>query len=434
MGTLFKNIVILSPKPGSDQDWDLIEQGYVLVEGTKIVAVASGEVPPDLVADEVIDGKGKVLLPGFINLHTHAPMTLLRGLGEDLPLERWLEEKIFPAEDRLEDDDYYWGSLLAIAEMLLSGTTCFFDMYMGIPQMVQAVEESGIRACLARGFVGDEESGRASFNEALSFSREYNGAAQGRVTFTIAPHGTYTCTPGLLKKAAEAAGELGLPIHIHLSETKVENQTVLDRYGKTPTEILAETGLLELPLLAAHGVHLSEQDLDLLAEANAFIAHCPASNMKLASGIANLTAWRERGINVGIGTDGAASNNNLDLYEELRLAGYLQKVSTGDPTKIPAGYLLQRVVHPGATSFGVSAPVGRIEPGFQADLQVVDFEAVNLQPVHDYISNLVYAARGANVEHVMVAGRSVVRKGELTTIDPEELLWQASKRARKLQV
>lgn len=433
MRTLIKDVTILSPQAGSDWEWELIPTGYVIIDGQEISAVASGSAPEDLSADKVIPGAGKVLLPGFVNLHSHAPMSLLRGLGEDLPLERWLTEKIFPAEDRLEADDYYWGTKLAVAEMLLSGTTCFYDMYMGIPQMVQAVQESGIRACLARGFTGDEVSGKKSLDEAVSLYHEYQGAADGRVSFTIAPHGTYTCSPELLKMAAREAQKLGAPIHIHLSETRTENSTVLESYGKTPTEMLAETGLLELPLLAAHGVHLAEKDLELLAQAGSVIAHCPASNMKLASGIASLTRWRELGIGVGIGTDGAASNNNLDMYEELRLVGYLQKVSTGDPALIPAGYLLHRAVSGWPGGIGLLAAVGRVEPGYTADLQMVDMQKPHLQPVHDYISNLVYAAKGADVDTVLVAGKVVVQGGELVTMDREELLSKAAKGAKKLQ-
>lgn len=434
MRTVFRDITILSPEIGSDSGWQVIERGYVVVEGSEISAVASGDLPAEIDAERVIDGRGKVLLPGFVNLHSHAPMTLLRGLGEDLPLERWLTEKIFPAEERLSADDYYWGSLLAIAEMLLSGTTCFFDMYMGVDQIAQAVLESGIRANLARGFLGDLESAKERLAEAVSLYNRYYGAGEGRLSFLLAPHGTYTCTPDLLRHTAELAGELGVGIHIHLSEAQTENQTVLARYGKTPTQILAETGLLEQPLLAAHGVHLSDQDIELLAEAGAVVAHCPASNMKLASGVARLDALRQAGVRVGIGTDGAASNNKLDMYEELRLAGYLQKVSTGNPESVPAGYLLQRAINPVPEGFGLLAPVGCIEPGYQADLQVVDFGKAHLQPVHDYVSNLVYAAKGSDVELVMVAGKVLVDGGELTTIDQEKLFAEVNKRSAKFRV
>lgn len=434
MRTVFRDITILSPDANTDSEWQIIERGYVVIEGQEIIAVASGSLPPDLSAEREIDGRGKVLLPGFVNLHSHAPMTLLRGLGEDLPLERWLTEKIFPAEDRLTADDYYWGSMLAIAEMLLSGTTCFFDMYMGVDQIAKAVVESGIRANLARGFTGDVESAKNSLDEAVSVYNQYQGAGDGRLSFWLAPHGTYTCSLDLLKHAAKLASDLGVGIHIHLSETQTENQTVLGQYGKTPTQIVAETGLLEHPLLAAHGVHLSDSDIELLAEAGAIVAHCPASNMKLASGIARLDALREAGVSVGIGTDGAASNNKLDMYEELRLAGYLQKVSTGNPETIPAGFLLRRATNPLAEGFGMLAPVGRIEPGYQADLQVVDFAKAHLWPVHDYLSNLVYAAKGSDVELVMVAGKVLVDGGQLTTIDQEKLFTEVNKRFTKLRV
>lgn len=431
MQILVRNVTILSPQAGSDWEWDLIESGYVLIEDAEIQVVASGPVPPGLAADKEIDGSGKILLPGFVNLHSHAPMVLLRGLGEDLPLERWLTEKIFPAEDRLNEEDYYWGTKLAIAEMLLSGTTCFYDMYMGIPQMVEAVVETGIRACLGRGLVGDPVSAQKALTEALACYTEFQGAGAGRVSFLLAPHGTYTCTPELLRIVAKEAAERGLGIHIHLSETVTENQTVVSKYQKTPTAILAETGLLELPLLAAHAVHLTESDQELLLAAGAGVAHCPASNMKLASGVAPVADWRQKGLAVGLGTDGAASNNNLDMYEELRLAGYLQKVTTGDPSLVPAGYLLQRAVF-GFAGRGLLAPVGRVEPGFQADLQLVNCAQPHLQPQHSYLSNLVYAAKGSDVDTVLVAGKVVVENGSLTTIDTEELLYEASKRARKL--
>lgn len=406
----------LEPRPGA----------AVAVENGVIRYV--GAIPVDWTPDERVDAAGKLIMPGLINTHTHAAMTLLRGYADDLPLQEWLAEKIWPAEARLTGEHVYWGTLLAIVEMLRSGTTCFADMYFYLDEIARAVTESGIRAALSYGMIGlDPAKAERELATGLDFARRYRGAADGRIMSMLAPHAPYTCPDGFLREVIAAAATEDLPLHIHVSETERENREMAAQTGRTPTAHLAEVGLFVRPVLLAHGVWLSTADIAILRQHRVGVAHCPGSNLKLASGIAPVTELLQAGVPVGLGTDGAASNNNLDLLREVHLAAIIHKVREKSATVIPAKIALRLATVGGAACLGREDSLGCLAPGHRADLILVDLCRAHVTPGHDPISHLVYAARGSDVTDVMVDGRFLLRQGELVTLDEERIVHEAGR-------
>ena len=343
----------------------------VAVEDGAILHV--GAVPSDWQPDEWVDATDKLVMPGLINAHTHAAMTLLRGYADDLPLQEWLAEKIWPAEAGLTGEHVYWGALLAIVEMLRTGTTTFADMYFFMEEVARAVGESGIRASLAYGLIGlDPSRTERELSTGLSFAREYRGAAGGRITTMLAPHAPYTCPDGFLREVIAAAEAENLYLHIHVSETELENEEMRARTGQTPTAHLEELGLFTRPVLLAHGVWLTPDDIQILCRRHAGVAHCPGSNLKLAAGVAPVSAMLAAGVAVGLGTDGASSNNNLDLFREMHLAALVHKVREKDATAVPAVSALRLATSGGAACLGRKDSLGILAPGYRADLAFVD--------------------------------------------------------------
>ncbi len=423
MNTLIKNASVLLPD-GTIKKYD------IAVAGNTIARI--GTVDPAWQADAVIDAAGKLAVPGFINAHTHASMTLLRSYADDMNLMDWLEKEIWPVEAKMHADDIYWGAMLAAVEMIKSGTTTFADMYgpdMG--EVARVVDDSGMRAVLCRGIIGVAPNGLQALESNKQLYKDFYGAANGRITVMFGPHAPYTCPPDFLRKVVAAAREVKAEIHIHLAETKGEVENCLKEYGKTPIERMEETGVLQCGVLAAHCVHLTDDDIALMAKYHVRVAHNPGSNMKLASGISPVPKLRQAGVCVALGTDGASSNNNLDMLEEIRLAALLHKVDTLDPLAVPALEALKMGTEYGAEAVGLSR-LGRLEEGFKADISFFDMESAAWYPRHDLLSLLVYSANSSSVDSVMIDGKMVMEKGQLLTLDEERILYEANRCAMAL--
>ncbi|MFQ6118090.1 MAG: amidohydrolase, partial [Candidatus Bipolaricaulia bacterium] len=336
-----------------------------------------------------------------------------------MPLQEWLEGAIWPAERNLKEEEVYWASLLGIAELLRSGVTAFADMYFYMEEVARAVRKSGIRALLAYGMIAqDKAKAERELERGMELVEGWHGAADGRIRVALGPHAPYTCGEALWQKARELTEEHGLMLHTHLAETALEVKQFQEEHGTTPVEWLAGLGVFEVPVLAAHCVHLSDKDLDILAEHDVQVAHNPTSNMKLGSGTAPIKGLLERGVNVALGTDGAASNNDLDLWEELRLAALLAKVG-GDPTALPAPVALKLATVNGAGALGLSG-AGELREGAVADLIIVNLDRPHLIPQYNLVSNLVYAAHAGDVETVIINGEIVMEDGEIKRFDEEE--------------
>ena len=385
-------------------------------------------------AEEVIDGRGKAVLPGLVNCHTHAPMTLLRGLAEDVPLDVWLREHIWPVEAAMEPDDIYWGALLACLEMSLTGTTCFSDMYFHEDRVARAVEEAGLRAVLAPGImdITGPKLGEELLREAVKLAERYRPSPGGRITVMLGPHAIYTCSRDLLERVKEEADRLGIGIHIHLSETEEEVKRCLHEHGKTPVGYLDELGLLGPRTLAAHCIHLTDEDIRLLAARGAKVAHCPVASAKIGTGVARVPELLSAGVDVGLGTDGPASNNTLDMLETVKFACLLHKAHRRDPTVLKAREALEMATVRAARSLGLSGLVGSLEPGKKADFVVLDLRKASTVPLHDPYAAVVYSARSGAVEHVFVDGEPVVLGGQHVRLRADEVLGKAEEKAAEL--
>lgn len=407
------------------------DRASILIQDNTIAAILTDGEPPAV--DRVIEAAGQVALPGLINAHTHAAMTLLRGAADDMPLQTWLEERIWPTEARLEAGDVYWGAMLAIAEMIRGGVTTFNDMYHYFEATARAVADSGIRANLSGVLLGFLPDAEQRLDAAIAFAREWHDACDGRLVTMLGPHAPYSCPNHLLERVIAGAGELGIGLHVHLSETAAEVEESERQWGMSPVQLMEKLGLFACrPVLAAHCVHLSDDDVALLRERGVGVSHNPGSNLKLASGTARLPDLLRAGIKVGLGTDGAASNNNLDMLEEARLAALIHKAATGDPTMVSAQEALYLATRGGAEALGIGDRVGMIESGMRADLILVDFSRPHLWPPHNLVSHLVYAARAGDVRTVLVDGRPLLLDGVLQTIDEERVMAETRARAERL--
>ncbi len=425
MTTLFKNALILT----GGGKW--LKDGYVAVDGKTIAYV--GETKPEGKFDRTVSCAGKMLAPAFYNTHCHAAMTLFRGLGEDLPLQRWLEEKIYPAEDRLSDESVRAGSLIAAAEMIRGGCVAFTDMYFFCGETVKAAVDTGMKANISRCLVSFDPNlsikNDERFAEADALVKEYHGAADGRIKIDMAIHAEYTNQEGYCREAAAYTHENDLNMQVHVSETEREHEECKARHhGMTPTEFLVDTGVLTpgktAAATAAHCVWITENDRKLLAENRVTAAHNPVSNLKLASGVADVEKMLAAGVNVGLGTDGAASNNKLSMLRELQLAAVLHKGVNRRADIIPTWQFFDMATVNGARAQG-RPDCGRIEAGCRADLVLWNLDSVNNIPMYDPYAAVAFSAETSDVTMTMCDGRILFENGEFKTIDLEKMLAEA---------
>jgi 5-methylthioadenosine/S-adenosylhomocysteine deaminase len=411
----------------SFQSFSYIPVGWIAINENRISGMGSGP-PPSAGCRQRIAGDGCLAMPGLINGHTHAPMSLFRGLADDLPLKTWLEEHMFPAEAKWVNAEFaYQGTLLACAEMIRSGTTTFADGYFFEEQAAKAVHEAGMRAILAQGTLDfptpDSPGPQEGLKRIGEFVRTHSPSSLVRPS--LFAHALYTYSPALLVRCRDLAEEYGVPWVIHLAETQSEVEEVSRKYGRRPVDHMESLGLLSPNLIACHCVWLTEGEMDLLARRGVKVVHNPESNMKLASGVAPVPDLLRRGIAVGLGTDGCASNNNLDLFQEMDFAAKVHKVHRMDPTVMPAETVLEMATLGGARVLGLEDEIGTLTVGKKADLIVVDLEKPHLQPVYNVVSQLVYAAGGADVRDVIIDGRIVMKDRKLLTLNEEKILAQA---------
>jgi 5-methylthioadenosine/S-adenosylhomocysteine deaminase len=422
MKILIKDALILTM-----DEQQLYVKGDLLIENDRIIQVG-GKAPEGWEADETVSLSGKLIMPGLVNTHGHTPMSLLRGYADDLALQSWLQDYIWPIEAKFTAEDVRYGSLLSIVEMLKGGTTTFVDMYDHTDVIAVAVEEAGIRGCLTRGVIGlcSEEERSAKLANAVKFAREWHGKADGRITTMLSPHAPYTCPPDLLEQFVQASIELNLPIHTHMSETIAEVEQNVRDYGVRPVEHLRRLGVFDRPCLLAHAVHLTDEEIQVLQAYDVRVSHNPGSNLKLASGIARVPDLLRAGVKVSLGTDSSSSNNNLDMFEEIRLAALLHKGVTYDPTVVPALTALKRGTIDGAVSIWLD-DVGMLSPGYKADLIAIDIDQPHLIPHTDLVSHIVYSASQKDVTDVWVDGKRLVKDGTCTTLDEERIRFEAAR-------
>ncbi len=411
-------------------DRGIIKEGLIAIKNGTITYAGEEAKAPRMRAEKVIDGRGKVAMPGLVNCHTHLAMTLFRGIAEDQPLQKWLKQTIWPLEAKLKPRDVYDGALLGCLEMIKSGTTTFADMYFHEDQVAKTVEKAGLRAVLAQGILeAGVLRGEKMLRESVNFAKKYDGYAEGRVTAQLGPHTLYTCEPSLLRKVREKATELKVGIHVHLAESEETVNLTKQKHGLSEVELLEKIGFLGPDVLAAHCIHLAKKEMRILAKRNVKVSYNPVANMKLAQGTARIKDLIDLGVTVGIGTDGPASNNNLDMFESMKIAALLQKQFYKDPTVMPAQMVLKMATIDGARVLGLGKTVGTLKAGKKADVILLDFKKPHLTPIHDPYANIVYSANGSDVDTVIVDGKVLMENRKVKTLDEEEVMLKAQKTA-----
>ncbi len=424
---LFENITIL------DEELEVRHNMYVGIKGEFIEYI--GEERPEGDYGESYDGRGKLLMSAFYNAHAHSPMMLMRGYGENLALSDWLNTKIFPFEDKLYSDAVYYSTLFAMAESLRFGIVSSSDMYYFCDDMARAVIESGAKANISRSITSFEPGtiiGNERYREAESLFDNYHGADDGKILVDASIHAEYTNTEQSMMEVADFAKERGINMHVHISETQSEHEECKQRHGgRTPVQLLNDLGAFDTNTTAAHCVWVTDEDMDILAEKGVTVASCPVSNLKLASGICNVPAMLEKGINVAIGTDSVASNNSLNFIEEMKFFALLNKAAKSDPTLITPKQTLHAATYAGALAQG-RHDCGRLREGNKADLTVLDISAPHMRPVHDLATNIVYSASGSDVVLTMADGKVLYKDGDFLTIDIEKTIAETEAACRNI--
>lgn len=386
-------------------------------------------IPDGFIPDKVIDAKNRLAVPGLINTHTHAYMSVFRNIADDLEFNDWLFNRIMPMEDKLTPNDIYWGTLLGTLEMIATGTTSYIDMTINMEGSVRAALDSGMRAKISRGLVGQghDEGGDARIKENLFYLSSQNE----KVSIILGPHAPYTCDPDYLKIVTETAKEHSLPLTIHLSESKKEIADIKSAYGCSPIELMEKIGLFDVPTVAAHCVHLSDNDIEILAKNNVTVATNPISNAKLANGFAPLVKLNKAGVNISIGTDSAASNNTLNMFSDINFASLVHKGKLNDSLAISAGDALKFTFLGGAKALGEK--VGKIEEGYKADIALLNTDLPQFWPRNSYVAALCYSANGSEVETVIINGDIVMENKEFKTLDKEKIYYECQKRIERIR-
>jgi 5-methylthioadenosine/S-adenosylhomocysteine deaminase len=425
MDTLFSDIIVIT----MNDEQPVLTHGYVGIEGRKVSYV--GDKAPQEKAARIISGSRRLLMPGLINSHSHLPMALLRGYADDYRLQEWLFDHIFPAEGKLDERSVAAGVRLGLAECIRFGVISCTEMYFHLPEIAEAVLETGVKANICNAllcldmdkFDFEKDRGTMELREVLSRykGRSANGGfGDGRLIVDAGIHGEYTSGPQAWRESVAFAKENNLRIHLHLSETETEHTECIKRYGKTPAQVLSENGVFTRKTTAAHCCWITEDDMDILAANGVTVAHCPVSNFKLSAGAAPVMKMISHGVNVALGTDGVCSNNNHDLFEEIKSAAILQKYLCGDPSVLPAYEAIKLATVNGAAGQGRLGETGRILPGYDADLIMLNLDVPHLFPLNDPCAAIAYAAKGSDVDLTMVQGRILYENGEYLTIDLEK--------------
>jgi 5-methylthioadenosine/S-adenosylhomocysteine deaminase len=404
----------------------------IIVDEGKIIDLRPTRADAAALAHQVVEAHEMLAMPGLINTHAHVPMVIFRGLAEDVSIERWFNEFMWPLENNLTPEDVYWGMLLGLVEMIESGVTTVADHYFFMDQAAQAVQEAGTRAALGWAVFGSQ--GYAALDNTAAFVERWQGQAQGRITTWLAPHAPYTCDDDFLKAAVAHAKRLGAGIHLHAAEEIGQTRASLQKRGLTPIQVLAQTGVLDGPVIIAHGCGLLPEDINLLRQAAGpvGVAHAPKTYLKLGMGLTPIPALRAAGIAVGLATDGAVSNNTLDIFESLRLMAMLQKHEARNPEVMPIPEALDIAFRGSAAVLGLGHSLGQLAPGFLADIILVDMQGAHQQPRHSLTANLVYNTRASDVQTVIVNGQIIMRDRRLLTVDKAEIIRQVNRGMARL--
>lgn len=379
--------------------------------------------------DKIIDATGMVCMPGLVNTHTHLGMSIFKGYKDDNKLMDWLNNVIWPIEDKFTDNEIYWNSYMSSIEMIKSGTTTFNDMYFNMEKVIEVAEKIGQRAVISWSVT--DNSIRDKFEKTREYFNKYNHK-NSLIKIYVSAHAGYTCNPETIEKCVKLAKELGTGIHIHLAETKAEEQIIKENYGKTPTKYLKDLGVFEVPVILAHGIYFSKEDIEILKTIKGGISHNPISNCKLASGICDVTNLKSNGITVALGTDGVGSTTTLDMFEEMRTAAYLQKINTMEPTSINAYEILKMATIEGARVLNLDNEIGTVEVGKKADLIFINTNKTHLYPENDLCTNLVYSANGADVDTVIIDGKVIMQNRKLLTINEKHVKKNIAKVVKRL--
>jgi len=408
-----------------------VQDGALAIKNGKIIFVGKHASANKIQAQKKINAKKKIAMPGLINCHTHVPMTLFRGIAEDQPLETWLKKTIWPLEAKLKSEDVHVGALLGCLEMIKNGTTCFADMYFREDMVAKAVEKSGLRGVLAEGIIeaGNKALGEKMLNESIKFAEKFCAYANGRVTTLLGPHAAYSCSPELLTKIKNKSVELNVGVHIHLAESKEMFREFEKRYNSSEVEFLEKIDFFSGHVLAAHCTNLSRKGMQILSKRGVNVAHIPVANMKLGVGAAKVKDLTDLGVNVGLGTDGPASNNTLDMFETVKIATLLQKLVYLNPKILPVYEVLRMATLDGAKALGLWKSIGSLEVGKKADVILVDLSKPHLKPLHDIYANIVYSAHGSDVDTVIVDGKIVMENRHVKTLDEQAVMERAEKTA-----